>query len=141
MKEFGKLYLKVFFIIHLISLVLAFMVLRRTEYNYPFIRIELGILLISLISSFSIWLFKLEKGYSLLNTVLGYLVFIPALFVLRFVYGNYLFRFTWLIYVIMVIIGIMYGIAVYVVSKKYKKEVDELNELLKHKDDDQSPKE
>jgi multisubunit Na+/H+ antiporter MnhE subunit len=109
------------------------MVLRRTEYQYPFIRIQLGLLVISLIVTLAFWLFKLENKYSVLNTILGYIVLIPAIFLLRTVYGNYLFRFTWMIYIIVVVVGIIYGVAVYVVSKKYKKEVDELNELL-HKD-------
>ena len=133
MKLYSKLYLKIYFIMSLISLVLAFMVLRRTEYQYPFIRIQLGLLVISLIVTLAFWLFKLENKYSVLNTILGYIVLIPAILLLRTVYGNYLFRFTWMIYIIVVVVGIIYGVAVYVVSKKYKKEVDELNELL-HKD-------
>jgi hypothetical protein len=106
------------------------MVLRRTDYQYPFIRIQLGLLVISLIVTLAFWLFKLEKGHSVINTILGYIVLIPAIFLLRTVYGTYLFRFTWLVYIIVVVVGIIYGAAVYVVSKKYKKEVDELNDLL-----------
>ncbi|TNF07622.1 MAG: DUF3021 family protein [Bacillota bacterium] len=137
MKLYSKLYLKIYFIMSLISLVLAFMVLRRTDYQYPFIRIQLGLLVISLIVTLAFWLFKLESKHSVLNTVLGYIVLIPAIFLLRTVYGNYLFRFTWIIYIIVVVVGIIYGVAVYVVSKKYKKEVDELNELL-HKEKDET---
>jgi len=133
MKTYGKLYLKIYFIMSLISLFLAFMVLRRTDYQYPFIRIQLGLLIISLIVTLAFYLFKLEKGHSVFNTILGYIVLIPAIFLLRTVYGNYLFRFTWMIYISVVVVGIIYGVAVYVVSKRYKKEVDELNELL-HQD-------
>ncbi|MBN2268935.1 MAG: hypothetical protein V3569_00390 [Acholeplasmataceae bacterium] len=130
MKTYSKLYLKIYFIMSLISLVIAFAVLRRTDYQYPFIRIQLGLVLISFIVTLTFWLFKLEKGHSLLNIIIGYIVLIPAIFLLRTVYGNYLFRFTWIIYIIVVVVGIIYGVAVYVVSKKYKKEVNELNELL-----------
>jgi glucose dehydrogenase len=131
MKDYGKIYLKVYIIVHLIFLILAVMVYRRVQVTYPFARLEMGALIVSAIVGFAVWLFRLEKGNSVLNTILGYVVIIPSIFVLRNVFGQYLFRFSWFIYVLMVIVGIIYGVAVLMVSKKYKKEVDDLNELLK----------
>lgn len=130
MKDYGRIYLKVYLITHLIFLLLALIVLRRAQVTYAFIRLEIGAILVSAIVGFAVWLFRLEKGNSLINTILGYLIIIPSIFVLRNTFGQYLFRFTWLIYVVMVCVGIIYGIAVWVVSKKYKKEVKDLNELL-----------
>lgn len=130
MKDYGKIYLKVYLITHLVFLLLALVVLRRAQVTYAFIRLEIGAILVSAIVGFAVWLFRLEKGNSLINTILGYLIIIPSIFVLRNTFGQYLFRFTWLIYVVMVCVGIIYGIAVWVVSKKYKKEVKDLNELL-----------
>lgn len=130
MKDYGKIYLKVYLITHLVFLLLALIVLRRAQVTYAFIRLEIGAILVSAIVGFAVWLFRLEKGNSLINTILGYLIIIPSIFVLRNTFGQYLFRFTWLIYVVMVCVGIIYGIAVWVVSKKYKKEVKDLNELL-----------
>jgi len=131
MKDYGRIYLKVYLIMHLVFLLLALIVLRRAQVTYAFIRLEIGAILVSAIVGFAVWLFRLEKGNSLINTILGYLVIIPSIFVLRNTFGQYLFRFTWLIYVVMVCVGIIYGIAVWVVSKKYKKEVADLNQLLK----------
>ncbi len=130
MKDYGRIYLKVYLITHLVFLLLALIVLRRAQVTYAFIRLEIGAILVSAIVGFAVWLFRLEKGNSFINTILGYLIIIPSIFVLRNTFGQYLFRFTWLIYVVMVCVGIIYGIAVWVVSKKYKKEVKDLNELL-----------
>lgn len=130
MKDYGKIYLKVYIIIHLIFLLLALIVYRRAQVTYAFIRLEIGAIITSAIVGFAVWLFRLEKGNSLVNTILAYIVIIPSIFVLRNTFGQYLFRFTWLIYVVMVFVGIIYGLAVWVVSKKYKKEVDDLNKLL-----------
>lgn len=130
MKDYGRIYLKVYLITHLVFLLLALIVLRRAQVTYAFIRLEIGAILVSSIVGFAVWLFRLEKGNSLINTILGYLIIIPSIFVLRNTFGQYLFRFTWLMYVVMVLVGIIYGIAVWVVSKKYKKEVKDLNELL-----------
>lgn len=130
MKDYGKYYLKSYIIVHLIFLLLAMIVFRRAGINYSFMRLEVGALITSAIASLAVWFFRLEKGNSLFNTIIGYLVLIPGIFVLRNTFGDYLFRFSWLIYLVIVFVGIIYGVAVFVVSKKYKKEVDDLNELL-----------
>lgn len=130
MKDYGKYYLKSYIIIHLIFLLLSMIVYRRADINYSFMRLEIGALIVSAIISLAIWFFRLEKGNSLLNILIGYLVIIPGIFVLRNTFGTYLFRFTWLIYIVIVLVGIIYGVAVFIVSKKYKKEVADLNEML-----------
>jgi uncharacterized phage infection (PIP) family protein YhgE len=111
-------------------LVLAFLVNRRTEVVYPFVRLEIGALFISLIVTLSIGMFRLETGNGVVNTIGGYLILIPGIFLLRETFGNYLFRFSWLIYLFMVGVGIIYGVSVFFVSKKYKKEVQDLNKLI-----------
>ncbi len=130
MKTYGSIYLKVYLVIHLIFMLLSLLVLRRASITYPFIRLEIGAILITGVVSLAIYIFRLEKGHVLLNTILGYLILIPGIYMLRSTFGQYLFRFTWLLYVLMVLIGIIYGIAVWTVSKKYKKEAEELNDLL-----------
>lgn len=137
MKEILKRYLKVYLGIHLVFLLLAMLVYRRTQVVYPFIRLELGAILISLFVTLSIGMFRYEKGNGILNTIAGYLLLIPGIFILRETFGNYLFRFSWLIYLFMVGVGIIYGVSVFVVSRKYKKEVQDLNQLL----EETSPKE
>jgi hypothetical protein len=137
MKEIMKRYPKVYLGIHLVFLLLAMLVYRRAQVVYPFVRLELGAILISLFVTLSIGMFRFEKGNGILNTIVGYLLLIPGIFILRETFGNYLFRFSWLIYLFMVGVGIIYGVSVYVVSRKYKKEVQDLNQLL----EDTSPKE
>ena len=53
----------------------------------------------------------------------------------RYIFGTYVFKTVWLIYILIAVIGIIYGIALLVASKKYKSEVNELNRLLIDKDD------
>jgi hypothetical protein len=139
MKVYGTIYLKVYLVMHLIFILLSLIVLRIADITYPFIRLEIGAILISGVVSLAIFMFRLEKGHTVINTVLGYLILIPSIFMLRNTFGQYLFRFTWLLYVLMVFIGIIYGTAVWIVSKKYQKEVKELNDLLeKQKIDDET---
>ncbi len=114
---------------------LALIVYRNQNVRLPFIRIEFGALLISTILASAVYVFKLEKGNSLINVVLGYLIIIPAIIIMRVIYGTYLFKSASLIYIIMVIVGIIYGIVVLIVSKKYKQEVDNLNKLLAEKEE------
>lgn len=130
MKEYTKIYLKVYLWVHILFILLSLIVLRRAGITYPFIRLEIGALLVTLVISLAVFMFRLEKGSSLLNTILGYVILIPGIFILRSTFGQYLFRFTWFIYFLMVFIGIIYGVAVYVVSKKYQKEAKEMNDLL-----------
>jgi phosphotransferase system glucose/maltose/N-acetylglucosamine-specific IIC component len=135
MKDYGRIYLKVYLVINIIAIFLSLLVYRVANYTYNYIRLAVGTLIISLIVSLAFWFFKREKGHSVVNIILGYLIIIPAIFVLRNVFGKYLFRVSWLIYIIIVGVSIIYGIAVYVVSKKYKKEVADLNELLSKETD------
>lgn len=134
MKDFLKIYLIVYLVVNITFLILSAIVYQVSGYTYPFIRIALGAIIMAGIVGFAVWLFRLEKGNSLLNIILGYIALIPAIFVLRNVFGNYLFRFTWAIYMVIVAVGIIYGVAVYVVTKKHQKEVAALNELLERDD-------
>ncbi|MBE0701298.1 MAG: hypothetical protein IH571_06395 [Acholeplasmataceae bacterium] len=133
MKRYATLYLKSFFAINIVFFLLAIIVYRRANISLPFIRLEFGVLIVSLFVASTLFIFKLEKGNSVLNVILGYIILIPAIFVIRSVFGQYLFRFTWLIYIIFVVVGVIYGIVVYVVSRRYQAEVDELNRLLDEK--------
>jgi len=114
-------------------ILLSAIVYRNSDVRLPYLKLELGGLLISIILGISIFLFRLEKGNSIFNIVLGYLSIIPALLVLRGVFGTHLFRSASLLYIIMIIIGVIYLIVVFIVSKRYKQEVDHLNSLLEEK--------
>lgn len=135
MKRYANIYLNVFFYMSILFLILTLIVYRRSQIQLPFTRISYGIFLVSVFLSFTIWLFKLEKGNSLINAILGYFILIPGILIIRNVYGTNLFRFTSLIYIVFVVLGIIYGLAVWIVSKKYKKEVEDLNKLIHQKQD------
>ena len=133
MKKYIKYFLVSFFLINILMIFLALLVYRNSQIRLPFLRLEFGGLIISLIVGLTIFMFRLEKGNSLLNIIIGYIVLIPGLLVLRNVFGTYLFRSASLIYIIMVIVGIIYGVVVLIVSRRYKSEVDHLNKLLEEK--------
>jgi hypothetical protein len=134
MKKYADIYLKSFFFMSLLFLILSIIVTRRTDLRLPFALVSYGIFIVSLFLSFSIWLFKLEEGNKLIHSIIGYLVLVPAILIIRNVYGTALFRFSSFIYIVFIIVGIIYGVVYYIVSKKYKKEVDQLNEMINHKE-------
>lgn len=130
MKKYFDIYLKSFFFMSLLFLFLSIIAYKRTDVRPPFALVSYGIFIVTIFLSISIWLFKREEGNSLMQAIIGYLVLIPAILTIRNVYGTALFRFTYLIYIIFIIIGIIYGVVFAVVSKKYKNEVEQLNEMI-----------
>ncbi len=133
MKKYSGIFLKFLFIINIIYIILATIVYRRLDIRLTFVRLEIGVLIISLILSLATYIMKLEKGNSIVNVILGYIIIVPSLYVVRNNFGTYLFRSVWLIYILMVVVGIIYGVVLYVLNKKYKDEVKHLNELLEEK--------
>ncbi|XMB72443.1 hypothetical protein RJI07_00730 [Mycoplasmatota bacterium WC30] len=139
--KYFKTFVKTFFFTTIPFILIVGIIIRRTEYNIPYIRATIGVILISIFISLAIRIFKSEKGIALINSILGYILIIPVLFILRNLFGNYLFRFSWYIYIVMAVIGVIYGIALLVSSRKYKSEVDELNRLLLKKDKEEDKEE
>ncbi|MCK4551819.1 MAG: hypothetical protein KAU02_02795 [Tenericutes bacterium] len=135
MKKYFNTFVKTFFFTSLPMILLALIIYRRLNINLGYIRITLGTILISIFISIAISVFKSDKGKGYINAILGYIIIIPALFVFRYIFGTYVFKTVWLIYILIAVIGIIYGIALLVASKKYKSEVNELNRLLIDKDD------
>jgi phosphotransferase system glucose/maltose/N-acetylglucosamine-specific IIC component len=133
MKKYISIFLKFLFFINIIYIILAAVVFRRLDIRLSFVRLEIGVLIISIILSFATYIMKLEKGNSVVNVILGYIIIIPSLFVIRNNFGTYLFRSAWLIYILMIVVGIIYGVVLYVLNKRYKEEVNHLNKLLDEK--------
>lgn len=130
MKKYLNTLLKTFFATSFVTLVISNGIRRRFDVELPYPRIMVATLMIALIIALAIRVFKCEKGYPWLNAILGYLIAMPSLFVFRFAFGTYLFRFSYTLYIIMGIVLIIYGIALWVASKKYRSEAEELNRLL-----------
>lgn len=141
MKKFFNIYLKTFFITSLFMIILCGIIRQRTGYQIPYNLVTISTLLIVLFIALAVTVFKSDKGKGWVNAILGYIIILPALLVVRYVYGQYLFKFTYTIYIIMAGIGLIYGIALLVASKKYKSEVDELNRLLLDKQDNDDDEE
>jgi len=130
MKPFMNRYLRVFAIVTLLNLVLAVIINRRfnNEVAYPIITVASA--LIALCFTGSGFIFRRSKGNPLFNTFFGFLVILPVVFILWRAYGIYLFKYSAVIYLVCFVIGIIYAIAVIVVSAKAKKEAADLNTLL-----------
>ena len=133
MKKYISIFFKFLFFINIIYIILATIVFRRLDIRLSFVKLEIGVLIISVILSLAIYIMKLEKGNSIVNVILGYIIIIPSLYVVRNNFGTYLFKSAWLIYILMIVVGIIYGVVLYVLNKKYKEEVDHLNKLLEEK--------
>ena len=135
MKRYLNYFLRIYGIINVLYLLLALIVFRRTDNVMPFIRLELGVIIISVILTSAYSIYKLEKGNAIINVIIAYMLVLPSLFIVRLNFGRLLFRSLTLLYIIFIIIGLIYSVALFVASKRYKKEVDDLNELLKEKED------
>lgn len=135
MKKYFNTFVKTFFFTSIPLLLIAMIIYRRSDINIGYVRVTIGAILIAIFISLAVRVFKSEKGKGYINAILGYIIIIPSIFVLRTIFGNYLFTRVWAIYIILLIIGVIYGLALLVASKKYKSEVDELNRLLLDKED------
>ena len=135
MKKYLNTLAKTFLITTIPLILIAAFIYRRFDVQIGYNRVTIGALLIALIIALAIRVFKSEKGKPIVNAILGYIIIVPALLVVRRVFGDYLFSRVWVIYIVIAAVGIIYAIALYVASKKYKTEVDELNRLLLKKED------
>lgn len=132
-KRYYKTFLKTFFFTTLTVIFLNMYIAARFT-ALPYARVTISTLIMSLFTALAISVFKSEKGNGYINAILGYILIMPALLTVRQTYGNYLFRLSYTLYIVMAVIGIIYGIALLVASKKYKSEVDDLNRLLLKKE-------
>ncbi|MDD3122228.1 MAG: DUF3021 family protein [Candidatus Izemoplasmatales bacterium] len=136
MKKFGRRFTNSFIFINVFMLFLTIGIYRHLNITYPFIKVSIGAFLISLFISLAVTIFKLEKGLSWLNAIIGFIVATPSLFVLRYLFGYSIFRYSFVSYLFIIVVAIIYGIAIMVVSRKAKSEANELNLLLpKEKED------
>jgi len=136
MKKFGRRFTNSFIFINVFMLFLTIGIYRHLNITYPFIKVSIGAFLISLFISLAVTIFKLEKGLSWLNAIIGFIVATPSLFVLRYLFGYSIFRYSFVFYLFIIVVAIIYGIAIMVVSRKAKSEANELNLLLpKEKED------
>jgi len=95
-----------------------------------------GSVIISLLIACSIIVFKKTWGNGVLNVIIGYVIIFPVPFVLRTMFGTYLFRRSIAIYILGLIYAVLYSLVILYGSIKNKKTEEKLNELLKEKQTD-----
>jgi len=112
---------------------LALGINRYFEIALPLRALFFGAVFISLLVALSILVFKKTWGNGVLNVLVGYLVIFPVPFVLRAMFGTYLFQRSIAIYVLGFIYAALYSLVVLYASIKNKKTEEKLNSLLKDK--------
>lgn len=130
MKKWFTLFTKTFFFTAIGFALVAIGVIRRLNLQLPYLKLFAGIFIIALLISLAILLFKSPKGNGVLHAVFAFLIILPSVFVLRNVFGIAVFRFSFVIYILMSVFAVLYAIAVIMVSRKAKKETRGLNQLL-----------
>lgn len=133
MKRYLKLFAYSYTIISFFVFMLAFGVNRYFEIALPLRVIFFGAVFISLLVALSIVVFRKTWGNGVLNVLIGYIVIFPVPFVLRAMFGTYLFQRSIAIYVLGLIYAVLYSLVVLYASIKNKKTEEKLNSLLKDK--------
>lgn len=131
MKNYFKLYAFIYAIVSLVTFVLALGIMRIYDVTLQIRSLFWGSIIISLLLALSIKVFKKTWGNGVLNVILGYLIILPAIYILRFMYGTVLFRQTIAIYLLGLVYAVIYSLIVLNASLRNKKEESRLNKLLK----------
>ena len=121
---------------NIIMLILNLILYRRLNLTYGFIKVEIGSVIIALFITLAILIYKREKGNPTANTIFGFLVILPSLLVIRNLYGIVIFRFSFVLYIVVLVVAILYASIVIFINKQTKMEVQNLNNLLDTEDKD-----
>jgi phosphotransferase system glucose/maltose/N-acetylglucosamine-specific IIC component len=136
MKRYFKLYAYSYAIVSFLVFILALGVNRYFEIMLPLRALFFGSVIISLLIACSIVIFKKTWGNGVLNVIVGYVIISPVPFVLRAMFGTYLFRTSVAIYILGLIYAVLYSLVILYGSIKNKKTEEKLNALLKEKQTD-----
>ncbi len=130
MKKFIQTYLVTLFATNLAFVLIAGIVRYRLNITYAFAAVEIGAILTSLFVAAGIRILLSPKGNAVLNAVLGLLVILPGVVVLRPVFSIAVFRYWFVIFLLVAIAALGYSIAVVIIGAKARRETDELNRML-----------
>ncbi len=131
MKLFFKKFSIVFTITSISIYLLALGLMRRPDIVIPVRPLFWGGIFISLSITLAMTVFKKTWGNGVFNVILGYLIMAPIPLFLRWMYGTYLFRRSFAIYILGLIYAIGYSLVILYASLRNKKTEDHLNEMLK----------
>lgn len=104
----------------------------RLNLDIPYLKVFAGAAVSGLFAAASVSIFRAKKGNVILKTLVGLAVFLPAVLVMRRVFGIAVFRYGFVIYAASAVFALIYGIIVFINAAKAKKEADKLNALLKN---------
>lgn len=141
MQKYYKTFLKAFFITTLVFILFAIVVYRRADHTFGYALMTVVVLFISALISLSIRIFKSEKGNPIVNAVISFLVWIPVIVLINRQFGTPLSISITFLYLFIGGVAIVYAVAMYVASRKYKSEVNELNRLLLKKQNEEQESE
>ncbi|MFH0767116.1 MAG: hypothetical protein V1920_03375 [Bacillota bacterium] len=130
MKQYLKLYAYVYAIISYEVFLLAIVIYQNYNVTLSIRSLFWGSIFISLLFALSLTVFKKTWGNGVLNVILGYLIIMPITLLLRNMYGDFLFRRTFVIYLLGLIYAAIYSLVILYASVKNKKIESKLNELL-----------
>jgi len=138
MKKYLKLYSLIYAIASPVLFVLALGIIRRNDVSLGLGVIFLGGILISILIASSIIVFKKTWGNGVWNVIIGYLIMFPIPFILKRMYGDYLFRRPYFIYLVGLIYALIYSLVILYTSRKNKLTEEKLNELIKEEEKNES---
>ncbi|HAQ57336.1 MAG TPA: hypothetical protein DCR44_08130 [Acholeplasmatales bacterium] len=130
MKKFIKTYLVTLFFTNLVFVLIAGIVRFQLNITYGFAAVEIGAVLTSLFVAAGIRILMLPKGNAVLNAVLGLLVILPGVVVLRPVFSIAVFRYSFVIFLVVAVAALGYAVAVVILGAKARKEAAILNRML-----------
>lgn len=131
MKKYLTLFGILFLGISVVFTLVAAAVVWQLNIQMSYVKLTAGALLEAGILSGAVLVFRRKAGKPLGNVIGGFLLVLPAIFVLRQTLGILVFRFSFILYSFAILCALIYGIAVVVVYRKVRKESSDLNGLLK----------
>ena len=129
-KLFGRFFAS-FTIVSILLVLLNIMIRWRVDIIFPHVPMIIGALTIALAVTLSITLFKLEKIHGALSLLLGLLPLLTIPLIMRRLYGTVIFRYSFVLLIAFAVCAIVYAIAVAITARRYQKETNDLNKLLK----------
>ena len=133
MKRFFAVFVQTFFLLEAGFLLLSGWMVWRLNQQPRFLAAVLGGMAMAALIAAAVLLFQRKKGRPIGNAIGGFLIVLPSVLVLRRVFGVAVFRFGFVVYLLAVLCAVIYGIAVFLVYRKVRKESADLNGLLAEK--------
>lgn len=130
MKNYLKRFAYSFIAVTVFMLFLALIIRRVSDIEVSYIRITSASLFISAFISLAWSIFKMNRWNEILRIGLGFIALIPIVIMFRLSFAEILFKTTFVIYIVGLLVGLAYAIAVVVVSSKAKKEEKALNKMI-----------